>query len=86
MWDEGIVSVDANILLHVYRYSPPLRDTLFVLMEKLGNRLSVPDRAAYEFRTGSRLSPARKRRTMTPVVSLKRLLLPSRVNCLPATQ
>jgi len=49
MWEEGIVSVDANILLHVYRYSPALRQTLFDLMEKVGNRLWIPNRVAFEF-------------------------------------
>ena len=49
MWEEGIVAVDANILLHVYRYSPQLREALFLLLEKIGDRLFVPHRAAYEF-------------------------------------
>jgi hypothetical protein len=49
LWNEGLVAVDANILLHFYRYSPALRDTLFDLLEKLGDRLWVPHRVAYEF-------------------------------------
>jgi hypothetical protein len=49
MWDEGIVSVDANILLHIYRYSQPLLERLFAILEKLGPRLWVSHRAAYEF-------------------------------------
>lgn len=49
MWDEGVVSVDANILLHIYRYSEPLCDALYALFEKLKGRLWVPHRVAFEF-------------------------------------
>ncbi len=49
MWDEALVSVDANILLHVYRYSEPLRESLFKLLEKLGDRLWITPQAAEEF-------------------------------------
>src|SRR4051812_13845217 len=49
MWNEGLISVDANILLHVYRYSPPLREALFAILEKLAGRLWITNRVAYEF-------------------------------------
>lgn len=49
LWQDAIVAVDANILLHIYRYSPLLRDSFLALLEKVGDRLWVPHRAAYEF-------------------------------------
>src|SRR5262249_44459667 len=49
LWNEGVVSIDANILLHIYRYSRQLRETLFDLMQRLGDRLWIPHRVAFEF-------------------------------------
>ncbi len=49
MWPEAIVAFDANVLLHIYRFSPATRDQLLDAMAKVGDRLWIPYQAAKEF-------------------------------------
>jgi hypothetical protein len=49
MWAKALFSVDANILLNIYRYRVKLREALFTIFEKLGDRLWVTYQAAEEF-------------------------------------
>lgn len=46
---EGLVSLDANVLLSFYRFSPKARTALLAVLTKCGDRLFVPHQAAQEF-------------------------------------
>lgn len=46
---EGIVALDANVLLNAYRYHDPTRADFFAILESLAPRLFVPHQAAKEF-------------------------------------
>jgi predicted nucleic acid-binding protein len=46
---KGLVVVDTNVLLNLYRYHPATRDDLFQILEALGDRLFVPHQVAAEF-------------------------------------
>jgi hypothetical protein len=45
----ALVSVDANLLLNLYRYNAQTADDLLAIFEKLGDRLAVPHQAVREF-------------------------------------
>ena len=45
----GLFSVDANVLLNFYRYSPSARDALVSLLDALGDRVWVSHQAGREF-------------------------------------
>ena len=49
LWQEAILSVDANILLNIYRYSPETRARLFEVIERLRDRIWIPHQVAYEY-------------------------------------
>lgn len=49
IWAEPIFSFDANILLHLYRYSPDTRSELIQLIDKISLHLWLPEQAAYEY-------------------------------------
>lgn len=48
-WEQDIISLDANVLLNLYRYTPKTRDTFFSLLEKIKNRVWVSYQAAFEY-------------------------------------
>jgi hypothetical protein len=45
----GLVAPDTNVLLNLYRYQAGTRDQLFGALEKLGDRLWIPDQVGSEF-------------------------------------
>ena len=45
----GLIVLDANVLLNLYRYSPKAREALFAVLEGLGDQLWVPHQAVAEF-------------------------------------
>ena len=45
----GIVAIDANVLLNLYRYAPEGRDDLLTVLRQLGDQLWVPHQALEEF-------------------------------------
>jgi hypothetical protein len=45
----GLVVLDTNVLLSAYRFAPAARDELLTAMERLGDRLWIPDQVAHEF-------------------------------------
>ncbi len=49
LWKDCIFTLDANVLLHIYRYSPDTREQFFKVLEVLQNRLWIAHQAAYEF-------------------------------------
>lgn len=46
---SGIVVLDANIMLNLYRYHESTREELFDVLAKLGDRLWIPNHAMSEF-------------------------------------
>ncbi len=64
---EGLVSVDANVLLNVYRYTDQARSDLLEVLEKLGNNLWVSHQALSEF-WRHRESTLRERKETTKTV------------------
>jgi len=49
LWDECFFAVDANVLLHLYRYSPHTRQALEQTLTSVKDRLFLPHQAAREF-------------------------------------
>lgn len=46
---SGLVVTDTNVLLSTYRFAPAAREELLSAMEKLADRLWIPDQVALEF-------------------------------------
>ncbi|MEO9322242.1 PIN-like domain-containing protein [Nocardioides sp. C4-1] len=46
---EGLVVVDTNVLLNLYRYNERTRSDLMKVLAKFGDRLFVPHQVAFEF-------------------------------------
>jgi hypothetical protein len=55
VWTTGIVGLDTNVLLGLYRMSDPVREHLLEILTKLKGRLFVPHHVAAEFQR-SRIS------------------------------
>ncbi|MBX3358852.1 MAG: DUF4935 domain-containing protein [Phycisphaeraceae bacterium] len=49
LWKKGLIVLDANVLLNLYRYSTPARDELLQLLDKLKERLWIPYQVAMEY-------------------------------------
>jgi hypothetical protein len=52
LWVEGLIVIDANVLLNMYRYSTTTRQDLVTLFRRLQPRLWLPHQAAQEFLDG----------------------------------
>ena len=61
LWGEGIFVVDANALLHLYRYSRSTRDELLRVLRALEGNLFLPHQVGREF-LDRRLTTIRKQR------------------------
>ncbi|ATI57077.1 MAG: PIN domain-containing protein [Sphingomonas sp.] len=48
-WDAAVVSVDANVLLDLYRYHADTRDRILEAISSFGERVWLSDQAATEF-------------------------------------
>lgn len=46
---HGLVAVDTNVLLSLYRYNPVTVDDLFNLLHTVGDRLFIPHQVVREF-------------------------------------
>jgi predicted nucleic acid-binding protein len=49
LWAEARIVLDANVLLAAYGVSPSTRETLFRLLEKIQERLWIPNQFALEY-------------------------------------
>lgn len=49
LWDKGLIALDANILLNLYRYSDDTREIFFQILEKSKDRIWIPYQSAKEF-------------------------------------
>jgi hypothetical protein len=49
LWKEGLVVLDTNVLLDLYRLPPVARDDLFSVLELLRDRLWIPHHVGLEF-------------------------------------
>jgi len=49
IWTQCIFAIDANVLLHLYRYSPLTREALEKTLTSVKERLFLPHQAAKEF-------------------------------------
>jgi PIN like domain len=48
-WRDGTVVLDANVLLNLYRYSPATRSKLLDVLERIKDRLWIPNQCAAEY-------------------------------------
>ena len=46
---DGVVVLDANVLLHLYRVTPTAREQIFATLSEVRGRLWIPHQAALEF-------------------------------------
>ncbi|MEU1249374.1 PIN-like domain-containing protein [Micromonospora arida] len=46
---KGLVVLDSNVLLELYRFAAPARSELFEVLEKIGERLWIPHQVRLEF-------------------------------------
>jgi len=49
IWDEGILTVDTNVILDLYRYNKSTREALLVALESFEGRLWISHQTAKEF-------------------------------------
>lgn len=49
LWKSGLIVLDANVLLNLYRYSDSAREELLLLLDKLKDRLWIPYQVALEY-------------------------------------
>jgi hypothetical protein len=49
MWQEGVFTFDANVLLNIYRYTPETRERFFEVLHRLKDRIWVSHQAAHEY-------------------------------------
>ena len=49
IWENCIFSFDANVLLHIYSYTPETRERFFEILSKLRERIWIPHQVAYEY-------------------------------------
>ncbi|MEX2410468.1 MAG: PIN-like domain-containing protein [Candidatus Paceibacterota bacterium] len=49
LWDKALFTLDANVLLNLYRYSDETRDEFIKILEKIKGRVWIPNHAAREF-------------------------------------
>jgi len=49
LWENAIFIFDTNVLLNLYRYKTSTRDALFVIMERLSDRVWIPYHVGLEF-------------------------------------
>ena len=46
---DGVIVLDANVLLHLYRVTPTAREQIFATLSELQSKLWIPHQAALEF-------------------------------------
>jgi hypothetical protein len=49
LWQECVFAFDANMLLHIYRYTPETQESFFLALERLKDRIWIPYQAATEY-------------------------------------
>ncbi|WP_283636944.1 PIN-like domain-containing protein [Aquaticitalea lipolytica] len=49
LWDKALFTLDANILLNLYRYSDETKENFFKILEKIKDRVWIPHQSAQEF-------------------------------------
>lgn len=49
IWKNCIFSFDANVLLHIYCYTPDTRERFFEILNQLKERIWIPYQVAYEY-------------------------------------
>ena len=49
MWQECVFAFDANMLLHIYRYTPETQESFYRVLERLKDRIWVSHQAATEY-------------------------------------
>jgi len=49
LWDNALITLDANILLNLYRYSDETKENFFKILEKIKDRVWIPHHSAKEF-------------------------------------
>lgn len=62
IWDEGLIVLDANVLLNLYRYPKDASADLFSALSQVKTRLWVPHQVALEYQA-NRLSTISEQRT-----------------------
>ena len=67
LWESGLIAVDANVLLSLYRYSPTTRKKLLRLFDRLRDRLWMPHQFASEFQRNRVTAILGQMRTYTSV-------------------
>jgi len=51
LWENCLFVLDANVLLHLYRYTPKTREGLQNILAQISNRLWIPHQAAFEYQS-----------------------------------
>jgi PIN like domain len=49
LWDKGLITFDANVLLSLYRYSDATRKEFFSILKKFDNKIWLTNQAALEY-------------------------------------
>lgn len=77
-WNEGILTVDANVILDLYRYNQSTREALLTALESFKGRLWISNQTANEFIKNRRLVITETRndfdKAKKPLVDLEKAL------------
>lgn len=49
LWQDCVFAFDANVLLHIYKYTPETKKEFLNVLKKLQERIWLPHQAAYEY-------------------------------------
>lgn len=79
LWREGLIVVDTNVLLNVYRFPPDARKDLLKVFEHFSSRLWIPHQVAAEFQRNRVTAIQEQRKSLS---ALRRLVTeaPGKIN------
>ena len=69
LWSDGLIVLDANALLHLFRYSAQTRDELIELLQKYQDRIWIPHQVGEEFHRNRRSVPVQESKSFAHVES-----------------
>jgi PIN like domain len=75
-WQEDVFSLDANVLLNLYRYTPATRDAFFSLLDRIKERVWISYQAAFEYQRNRLVVISKQHEAYTEI----RLLLENKKN------
>jgi PIN domain-containing protein len=75
LWKDALITIDANVLLNLYRYRPSTRAELLALLKSLTHRLWLPHQAGLEFfQNREGVVATERKRSTEPLAEFRKVL------------